>query len=310
MNNASNKPIRSPSYPNMPLRDAVSAVGNIEAQYRASPVDRTEAAKLIGYSSLSGPANKALAALASYGLLERAGKGSARVTERARAILHAANEDEKKENLLAAASEPPLFRELREHFEDVPIPPEGGVITYLNRQGFNPSAIKPAAKAFLETMQYIEELRSSGSRGAPGRHEVDPERSGGESVVGGHGGANVGDLIQWESQGVVQLQTPTRVRHISDDGSWVFVDGSETGIPMEETIVVQKADKPPPPKFPFASVSESSGVEGESEWMRNTLGPETKVRLMVRGEMGPREIKKLIRLLEAQRAVLMEDDDE
>ncbi|MEQ9449469.1 MAG: hypothetical protein RLN70_11285, partial [Rhodospirillaceae bacterium] len=111
MNATPKKPVRSPSYPNMSLTEAVEAIRKIETVYRSSAVDRQDAAKLIGYSSLSGPANSALAALAAYGLLERAGKGEARVTERAKAILYAENDEERASNLRDAAIEPPLFRE-------------------------------------------------------------------------------------------------------------------------------------------------------------------------------------------------------
>lgn len=152
------KPIRSPSYPNMSLRDAIDAIRKIEGRYRSSPIDRSDAAKLIGYKSLSGPAAKTLAALASYGLLERAGKGEARVTAKARAILHSSSDQEKRENLLSAAFEPDLFREIRDRFQGISQPPEEGVITYLNRMGFNPSAVRPAARAFLQTIAYVEEF--------------------------------------------------------------------------------------------------------------------------------------------------------
>ncbi|HEY2481781.1 MAG TPA: hypothetical protein VGI30_06235, partial [Caulobacteraceae bacterium] len=96
MNTASPKPIRSPSYPVSSLSEAVGHVRKIEASYRLSSVDRQAAAKLIGYLGLSGPANATLAALAQYGLVERAGKGEMRVTPRAQAILHPNSEDEKR----------------------------------------------------------------------------------------------------------------------------------------------------------------------------------------------------------------------
>src|ERR1700733_2949170 len=161
MNEITARPVRSPSYPSLSLRDAVDAVAKIERQYRSSVVERELAAKLIGYSGATGPANAALAALGSYGLVERAGKGQLRVSSRARAILHANDDRERTENLLTAAYEPDLFREIRDRFAGIAVPPEEGVITYLNRQGFNPSAVKPAAKAFLHTATYVEELRGS-----------------------------------------------------------------------------------------------------------------------------------------------------
>jgi hypothetical protein len=305
MNDVAVKPIRSPSYPSMPLRDAVEAVAKIERQYRSSAVDRTLAAKLIGYSSSSGPANSALAALASYGLLERAGKGETRVTPRARAILHAADDRERRENLLAAASEPDLFREIVERFPGIPVPPEDGVINYLNRQGFNPTAVRPAAKAFLQTMAFVEELRATESHGTEQPGDLNsslPNEGGGQKSFGG---AKVGDLVQWESQGVLQLPHPLRVRLVSDDGNWIAVEGSETGIPMNEVLVETKAI-PAPPIFRMSD-NQPAPEQGEIEWMRNRVGQDTNVRLMVKGDMGPKEIGKLIKLLEAQKLVLEDD---
>lgn len=164
MSNAPETPVRSPSYPVWSLSDAVTAVGKIEAQYRQSKVDREAAVKLIGYSGLSGPSNKALAALAQYGLVEKAGKGEMRVTPRARAILHPDSPDEKRQELRAAAFEPKLFRELQDRWPGI-MPPEEGVILYLNRQGFNQSAIRPATKAYLQTLLFLEELGASESHG-------------------------------------------------------------------------------------------------------------------------------------------------
>ena len=149
--------IRSPSYPSMPLDSAINAVRQIENRYRTAAVDRTDAAKLLGYSSLSGPANQALAALAHYGLLERAGKGDTRVTQRACDILHPNSDEERRQHLLDAAQAPPLFQKIRERFPDISVPPEEGVLTLLNRLKFNPNSIKQAAMSFLRTAEYLEE---------------------------------------------------------------------------------------------------------------------------------------------------------
>lgn len=310
------KPIRSPSYPNAALSEAISQVRKIEQLYRSSPVDREVAAKIIGYSSLSGPANKALAALAQYGLVERAGKGEMRVTSRAQAILHPNNDDEQRAQLKAAAMEPQLFRELQERFPNM-VPPEDGVVTYLNRQGFNQTAIRPAAKAYLQTLRFLEEAgvnESHGANGGPPAESNLPNDEGQKSEVV-YGGARVGDLIQWESQGELRLEKPMRVRLVTDDGQWVAVEGSETGIPMSEVIVQDRPAAPPlpPPRF---SLGDQQGAEiakpadGEAEWIRTDLGSDTKVRLIVKGEMGPKQIGKLIKLLKAQQAVLSDDEDE
>lgn len=250
MSNSGTKPVRSPSYPNMALADAIAEVRKIEGQYRTSPVDREVAAKIIGYSGLSGPANKALAALAHYGLVERAGKGELRVTSRALAILHPNSQEEKNENMRMAAIEPNLFRELQERFPNM-IPPEDGVETYLNRQGFNQTAIRPATKAYLQTLLFLKESGVSESHGVGGDDTPDSNQPEEDDLKTKFGGAQVGDLIQWEINGDLQMETPMRVRLVDEiDGrQFVAVEDSETGIPMEQ-VVVQERGTPPPIEAP------------------------------------------------------------
>src|SRR5690606_15184062 len=106
------------------------------------------------------------------------------------------------------------------------------------------------------------------------------------------GGAKVGDLVQWESQGALQFPTPRRVRLVSEDGNWVAVEGIEKGLPMDEILVEGAPDNPrsEAPTFPLAL------DQHEAEWMRSRVGTDTKVRLLVEGDMCPKEIGKLIKL--------------
>ena len=296
-------PIRSPSYPSVSLEDAVEAVKKIEGLYRSSPVDRENAVKLLGYSTLSGPANKTLAALASYGLVERAGKGMMRVTSLARTIVHPQNDEERNAALLDAAMQPRLFQDIRERFPDIPIPPEDGVKTYLNREGFNAKAVAPAAKAFLETMRFIEQYSASESHGNQSPEDTESEVPDGDDVT--YGGARIGDLVQWESEGTFQFNKPLRVRSVSEDGNWIAVEGSKTGIPMSEVIVEKSA--PPytqtPPIFEFEEQKPTAGFE---EWFRAKVGPEKQIQISYRGEgdVGAKEIQKLIDILIAQKVAL------
>ena len=300
----SSKPIRSPSYPSMSLEDAVESVRKIEARYRGSPVDREDGAKLIGYSGLNGPANKALAALASYGLVERAGKGLMRVSLRARSILHPDSEAQKNRELKEAALEPKLFREIKDRFEDIQVPPIDGVVTFLNREGFNPSAVSPAAKAFVNTMEFVKSLADSESHR---RDEGDVAGSDSLDDETAFGGASVGDMIQWESQGALQFETPRRVRWVSPDGAWLAVEDSETGIPMNQVTVEQAAPPTPPVIPPQVETSVAGPVEkGFSEWFRAKVGSDKIVTINFKGEgeIGPKEIEKMIRVLEAQKLAL------
>ncbi|WP_156254516.1 hypothetical protein [Sandarakinorhabdus oryzae] len=221
----------------MSLGEALDEVRKIERLYRNANVDREAAAKLIGYSGLSGPANKALAALAQYGLVERAGKGEMRVTARAKAILHPDHESEKREQLRFAAFEPNLFRELQDRYPDM-IPPYEGVETFLNRKGFNQSAIRPAAKAYLDTLQLLtDEGASKQSAGQRQSDEGSQNEPGEESRFGA---PQVGDLVDYEIGGVIANAEPLRVRAISSDAKWVFVDGSEVGLEVANVFVKQR----------------------------------------------------------------------
>lgn len=249
------KPIQSPSYPSMALPDAVEAVRKIEAAYRGSPADRIDAAKLLGFSGASGPSNMALASLAGYGLVERAGKGALRVTPLARAILHPSDDAERINNLREAALAPRLYQEIRDQFPDLSMPPEAGVVTYLNRRGFNPNAVPTAAKAFLKTAKWVEELGEPESSSNGVAIDIQSQTADRASVS-----ASIGDLIQWESGGALQFETPRRVRWVSDDGAWLAVEGSDTGIPMSQVTVEHVGSETPPPIPPAQPQARADAV--------------------------------------------------
>ena len=59
------------------------------------------------------------------------------------------------------------------------------------------------------------------------------EKNGGQTVL-----PQIGSLVQWESGGQVQFTEPKRVRGLTEDGLWAFVDGSDTGLPVKELTVV------------------------------------------------------------------------
>lgn len=60
----------------------------------------------------------------------------------------------------------------------------------------------------------------------------------------------------------------------------------------------------------LASVfQQPSLAQNETEWMKGSLSKTTGFRLLISGEIGTKQIAKLIRLLEAQKEVLEDDDD-
>jgi hypothetical protein len=77
-----------------------------------------------------------------------------------------------------------------------------------------------------------------------------------------------------------------------------------------EPLLVKRPDPDVlPPHHPTANAQLPDDRRAESEWLRGPLSRETSYRILVSGRIGPKEIAKLVKLLEAQRAVLEDDDD-
>jgi hypothetical protein len=109
---------RSPRYPNADLEDAVLQISKVFSSDRRNPIDRLVAAKHMGYSSLNGSADKALAALMQYGLLEKVAKGEVCVSQVAVDILHPEAKNDRSDAISRAAYSPRVFAAIRERFPD------------------------------------------------------------------------------------------------------------------------------------------------------------------------------------------------
>ena len=125
--------------------------------------------------------------------------------------------------------------------------------------------------------------------------------------------ANIGDLVQWTSGGVDQFETPKRVRRVQmhEGQEWAFVEGTETAVRMSELTIVTpaSADATAPPMMVLSDAVVSPLMGEEREWLRGSLSRDTNYRLIVSGNLGPKEIGKLIKLLQAQKAILDDDID-
>ena len=112
-------------------------------------------------------------------------------------------------------------------------------------------------KAYRDTLLFLEQEGASESHGAEQSRGVDSGLSerGNDAPFGK---ARVGDLVEVEIAGSVVTPEPIRVRAVTEDQGtiWVFVDGSETGIDMENVTVIERpdaADAKVPPKLPLDS---------------------------------------------------------
>lgn len=124
---------------------------------------------------------------------------------------------------------------------------------------------------------------------------------------------NIGDLVQWTSGGVDQFETPQRVRDIRKlhGKEWALIEGTRTGVPLDELTVVTPE---PVSEAQLSSTTSSNTIASpatgeEREYLRGQLSRDTSYRLLVSGDVGPKELGRMIKLLQAQKAIL-EDDAE
>jgi hypothetical protein len=228
----------------MSLEDAIEHGRTIFEKDRRHPIAREVAAGHIGYKSLNGAADSALSSLMQFGMLEKVAKGEVRVSQWAVDILHPDNPAQRIEAIRSAARNPALFQALDDRFRDA-IPSNETLRSYLTRENFNDRAISPIIAAYTKTRAFVtQECANDFSvpRGVEGPSSDGVEDESGASTI--FGGARVGDLIQWEVDGVLQMETPLRVRLVTEDGQWRAVEGSETGIPMDQVTVLERASAP------------------------------------------------------------------
>ncbi|MBI2262666.1 MAG: hypothetical protein HYU62_13505 [Caulobacterales bacterium] len=166
---------RSPGYPNFSLGAAVKRAERIFAADRKNPIEREVAAQHMGYAGISGAADKALATMMHYGLLERVGKGQVKVAQRAIDILHPSTDAERRAALREAAFRPQLFATLQERFPDGAS--ESTLRSFLVREDFLERAIGPALSAYEETCSFLKQEGAYGSRGPdePDEEELGPD---------------------------------------------------------------------------------------------------------------------------------------
>lgn len=147
---------RQGSYPIVSLQEAIEMIGKIYAEERTHPVSREVAARHLGYAGLNGASAMALAALAHYGLLERAGRSETKVSSLGVDILYPDSEAARVRSIQEAASRPVLFGELDDRFPDS-APSEANLRHYLLRNEFSDTALGPAIRAYLSTRSFLKQ---------------------------------------------------------------------------------------------------------------------------------------------------------
>ena len=205
---------RSPGYPMFSLKEAIDKAKLIYDHEKRSFTTPDVIAKHLGFSQhVGGPGGRAMSALRQYGLLEES-EGKSRISNLAYTLLqYAVGSPERNQALRTAMRKPALFNELLIEYRDG-LPSDDTLRSNLLQKGFNPEVIGDVVRIFRDTIAL-----DSGT--VVERHAI-----------------QLGDYVQWESQGIYQFEQPRRVVRISADGKFGFFDDSTTGAPVEQLTKV------------------------------------------------------------------------
>jgi hypothetical protein len=312
-NNPKPRQGRSPGFPFLSLDKALERADQFRIAEGGRPkhyAPLASAAKAWSLGSKTGPFLQTVAALGQYELVDFQGGGenrTVRLTETALNILLDKQPiSPERDNLIQKiALAPRIHSELWQKWKDG-LPSNATLETYLIRdRGFTESGAKDLITQYKATISFAKlgQPAIMSSIDVP----IDEKLSAQPPLI------EVGDFVQVEINGAFQFEVPKRVKAVMEhEGQpWIFVDGSQTGIPMSQATLETKgvAHTATPPILPV-DVKENLIAAGEREWLRGPLAKDVNYRLIVSGDIGPREIGKLIKLLTAQKAVLSDDDDD
>ena len=146
--------MRSANYPALSLGDAIKATAAIYKAEHRSKASRDVLSRALGYSGLHGRAQRKLAALREFGLLDGVGDELS-VSEDGVTLIHAPDRSvERAAVLRRAALRPALFQELYQHFEGK-TPSQENLSLELRKRGFTEQAVRKIVRAYVGTVSLI-----------------------------------------------------------------------------------------------------------------------------------------------------------
>jgi hypothetical protein len=243
---------RSPAYPGINLKLAIERAEQFYDHERRNAASLAAAAAHWNYGLKSSGLLTTVAALKSFGLIDevQGASGTARtirLSEQGLRIVLDKRPDsaERQAAIKLAALHPKIHAELwRKYNGQLPSDVELKHRLVFDWK-FNDNTVEDFVSELRETILFAKLTESD---------SISPDESDSELPEQELPIAKVGDYVQWESQGVLQFEAK-RVREISEDGEWAWVEGSNTGMPMKQLTVVDaplNAPPTPPPGHPPA----------------------------------------------------------
>jgi len=244
---------RSPAYPAISVKRAIEqadALFKQEGEYEA-PISSTIGAW--GYSEKSSGGRQTLATMKYYGLIDVSGDGAGRmvkISDLAKHILLDEREDdtEKRQLIRDVALNPAAHSALYEKYRNG-LASDGSVEHFLVfEEGFKSAAAKDLLAEFKVTADYVGLYQPDNKLDKTDDSDI------GNGVKKETPTVKTGDKIQATVQDVDLFADGAIVQGISEDGEYVFVDQSDSGVPIEDVTIMETAQfetSPTPPAKPM-----------------------------------------------------------
>lgn len=222
--------MRSPNYPAFGLAETIRMAKTIWDKEERTAISPDVAVKALGYQSMSGTARSKLGSLRKFGLLDEVKNGGVKISDLAMELIHHTPDSaEHRKAIQEAALKPELYKELYGSHAKAS---DDAIRSFLKlKKAFSQSGAGQCVEAFRGTLKLAN---LNGEAYTPGVNGSKPKET-----------PQIGDSVQWESKGVLQLPRPRRIRALSDDGVWAFIEGSETGLPVKELALVTTTTSDP-----------------------------------------------------------------
>lgn len=271
---------RSPSFPFIPLKAALDRLVEFDRMFprQEPPADRVYLAW--GFKGDTSQAQQTLAALKAFGFVDYKGGGPKRpvaLTDDGRTYLRAQQDSVKREVATRCALKPKWIAYFWKVWGANRVPDPIRLDDLVLKHKFNDAAAPRFLKVYDDTIAYAG-LSESDKFSEVADEPEEPEDD--------QPSIEVGDFIQVEIGGKLALPKAARVRAIQNfEGKpWFYIDGSESGIAMDQVRLEQKGSAPasgftppplPLPEVPDQRTSRASEPGWKEERLIDDAGDET-----------------------------------